>query len=284
MLRKSIQIVTAVITNSYYKGFLNGTIYKGKSKFICVPGFNCYSCPGALGACPIGAFQAVVNSAQFYISFYLLGFFLIVGTFLGRFVCGWLCPFGLIQEWLYKIPFKKTQVSRHYSFLKHSKYVFLLIFVIFIPIFVTNAWGIGYPAYCKYICPVGTLEAGIPLLYANDSLRSTAGALFNWKLGILLLVMILSTKMHRFFCKYMCPLGAIYALFNKVSFYQLNVDKHLCTRCGNCVDACKMDVNPLENPNSLECIRCGACKSQCPVHAISSGFNVCEKQTDSRRF
>ncbi len=284
MLRKTVQIVTAVLTNSYYKGFLNGTIYKGKSKFFCVPGFNCYSCPGALGSCPIGAFQAVVNSAQYLISFYLLGFFLIVGTLLGRFVCGWLCPFGLFQEWIYKIPFKKIHLPHRYDFLKHSKYLFLLIFVFFIPAFISNDWGVGEPAFCKYICPAGTLESGIPLLYANESLRASAGALFNWKLAILLFVVVLSTKIYRFFCKYMCPLGAVYALFNKVSYYRIQVDRKICTECGNCINACKMDVIPYENPNSPECIRCGACKEACPAKALSMGFNIPIRKTNFKRF
>lgn len=272
MLRKVVQIVTAVLTNSYYKGFVNGTIFKGKSKGFCVPGLNCYSCPGALGACPIGAFQAVVNSANYYFSFYLAGFFLLVGTCLGRFVCGWLCPFGLIQEWLYKIPVKKIRLSHRFYFLKHTKYLLLLIFVIGIPIFVANAWGIGYPAFCKYICPAGTLEAGLPLLLTNPPLRAAVGTLFNWKAGILIIVLILCTKINRFFCKFMCPLGAIYALFNKVSFYRLNVDEVKCIQCGQCVNACKMDVAPFKNPNDLECIRCGDCKKTCPTKAITIGI------------
>ncbi len=284
MLRKTVQIITAVLTNSYYKGFLNGTIYKGKSKLFCVPGFNCYSCPGALGSCPIGAFQAVVNSAQYFISFYLLGFFLIIGTLLGRFVCGWLCPFGLFQEWIYKIPLRKVHLSHRYGFLKYFKYLFLLVFVIFIPILFSNAWGVGDPAYCKYICPVGTLEAGIPLLYTNESLRSAAGTLFNWKLGILLLVVLLSTKIYRFFCKYMCPLGAIYALFNKISCYHIKIDKQACNKCGNCLNACKMGGIPYEDPNSPECIRCGACKKACPVNAITTGFNIPVRKANFRRF
>lgn len=275
MFRKVIQIVTAIGTNSYYKGFLKGTIYKGKSKSICVPGLNCYSCPGALGSCPIGAFQAVVNSVGYHLSYYLVGFFLIIGTFLGRFVCGWLCPFGLIQEWLYKIPLKKTHLPRHLYFLKYSKYLFLLIFVLFIPIFITNAWGIGYPAYCKYICPAGTLEAGWPLLLANPALRAAAGNLFVWKTSILAIVLIFSIKINRFFCKFMCPLGAVYALFNKISFYRLSVDDTLCIQCGKCKDVCKMDVIPFKNPNSLECIRCGDCKKACPTNAISiKGLSV----------
>lgn len=270
--RRIVQITAAVTTNSYFKGFLEGTVYKGKSKVFCVPGLNCYSCPGSLGSCPIGAFQAVANSAGFFVSYYLIGFFLIIGTLLGRFVCGWLCPFGLIQEVLYKIPVRKIHFPRQLHFLKYFKYLILLIFVIYIPIFVINTWGIGYPAFCKWICPAGTLEAGIPLIIVNESIRSAAGALFTWKIAVLIFVIILSVKLNRFFCKFMCPLGAIYAIFNKVSIFRLNINTHKCIKCGKCSSICKMDVSPFENPNSLECIRCGECRKACPSSAIRLGI------------
>jgi hypothetical protein len=100
-----VQIGFTAVTNGYVKGFENGSIYRGSLKSFCVPGLSCYSCPGALGSCPIGAVQAVIASRNFSVSYYLAGFFLAVGAILGRFVCGWLCPFGLAQDLLYKIPF-----------------------------------------------------------------------------------------------------------------------------------------------------------------------------------
>ena len=100
-----IRCAFTAVTNGYAQGFLQGKIYRGKFKPICMPGLNCYSCPGALGSCPIGSLQAVLDSRQ--VPVFLLcrwAFWCCFGAVLGRFVCGWLCPFGLVQDLLHKIP------------------------------------------------------------------------------------------------------------------------------------------------------------------------------------
>ena len=104
-LRLLCQAAWFALTNGYAAGFLEKKIYTGKLKSLCVPGLNCYSCPGALAGCPIGSLQAVLSSSSFTVSCYVLGFLMMFGTLLGRFICGWLCPFGLVQDLLHKIPF-----------------------------------------------------------------------------------------------------------------------------------------------------------------------------------
>ena len=106
-LRHTVQALWALVTNSFFTGFAQGRIYQGKLKSLCLPGLNCYSCPGSLGSCPIGSLQAVLGSRNFKFSFYIIGFLMLVGSVIGRFVCGWLCPFGLVQDLLYKIPLLK---------------------------------------------------------------------------------------------------------------------------------------------------------------------------------
>lgn len=279
-LRNTIQAAWTFLSNSYIFGFLQGKIYTGKLKNICVPGLNCYSCPGSLGSCPIGSLQAVLGSAKYKISFYLLGFFLLVGTLLGRAVCGFLCPFGWIQELLHKIPFvKKIKTFRYDRPLRWLKYIILLIFVILLPLFVVDAVGTGSPWFCKWICPVGTLEAGIPLVFTNPSLQSAIGFLFQWKLAILIITILLSIMIYRPFCKYICPLGAIYALFNKISVYRYHVSKDKCTNCKQCEKACPMQINPQTETNHAECIRCGECKEVCKFGAITSGFSFKSKSS-----
>ena len=105
--RHGFQALWALLTNSYLVGFAQGKIYQGKGKTLCVPGLNCYSCPGAVGACPFGAVQAVLGSWNFKAPFFVAGFLVFVGAVMGRLVCGWLCPFGLIQELLHKNPIPK---------------------------------------------------------------------------------------------------------------------------------------------------------------------------------
>ena len=272
--RKWVQALWAFASNAHVQGFWQGKIYKGKLKNVCVPGLNCYSCPGALGSCPIGAMQAVEGSTKYGFSMYVTGFLVLVGLLCGRFICGWLCPFGWIQELLHKIPFKKIKVpARVNRILSYFKYVVLALFVIILPIMTVNEFGISTPYFCKYICPAGTLEAGIPLLITNPMLRGAVGFLFSWKMVILLAVILFSMLIFRPFCRYVCPLGAFYGLFNGISFYRYKVDSEKCTKCGVCTGACKMDIVPYEKPNSAECIRCGDCVKVCPHGAICGGFS-----------
>ncbi|MEJ8555248.1 4Fe-4S binding protein [Tepidibacter sp. Z1-5] len=273
MKRRFVQFISSIITNSYFKGFLEGRIYKGDLKKVCVPGLNCYSCPGALGSCPLGSLQAVIGDIKYKFSYYIVGIMMLIGTVFGRFVCGWICPFGLIQELLYKIPSPKIKISKKFQKLKYLKYIILVVFVILLPAFWVNSVGMGAPTFCKYICPAGTLEGGIPLLLVNDSLRGSIGFLFTWKMLLLLITIISSIVIYRPFCRFICPLGAIYSLFNPISMYRLNIDSNKCTSCGICTKKCKMDIEVYKNPNSLECIRCEECISSCPTSAIKRKIN-----------
>ena len=255
------------LTNGYLKGFVEGKIYRGSSKALCVPGLNCYSCPAASGACPIGAFQAVVGSSKFSFSYYITGILILLGVLLGRFICGFLCPFGWFQELLHKIPTKKLSTKKLRP-LRYIKCAVLLVMVILLPAFLVNDVGMGDPFFCKYLCPQGVLEGAIPLSLANAGIRGALGSLFTWKFGILLAVIVLSVLLYRPFCKWICPLGAFYALLNRVSLFQMKVDKNKCVSCGKCARACKMDVDVTKTPNHAECIRCGMCVRTCPTGAV----------------
>ncbi|MBW6411179.1 4Fe-4S binding protein [Clostridium weizhouense] len=267
--RRIFQILSTIITNANINGFFEKNIYKGYSKKVCVPGLNCYSCPGAMGACPIGSMQAVIGSVKYNVSLYVAGFISLIGIIFGRFICGWLCPFGFLQDLLYKIPFPKIKVNKKIDNIsRYFKYVILIVFVILLPMFLVNEFGISPPYFCELICPAGTLEGGIPLVLLNKSLRETIGFLFAWKMLILVGVIGSSIFIYRPFCKYICPLGAIYGVLNKVSFCKMTIDKNKCTSCNACVKKCKMHIEVCKNPNSAECIRCGECIKICPKKAI----------------
>lgn len=278
--RSLTQTAATFASNAYFKGLMDGTIYRGSIKNVCVPGLNCYSCPGAIGSCPIGSLQAVAGSISFGFSFYIVGFLTLLGTIMGRLVCGWLCPFGLFQELLHKIPFPKAAMGRAGEYLKYVKYGVLLVFVIILPAFFVNEAGLADPAFCKYICPAGTLEGGVPLLLLNEPLQQAVGYLFAWKLGLALFIVVASMIVFRPFCRFVCPLGAVYALFNRVSIYRLDVDEKRCIKCGTCQKTCKLEVKVYEKPNDYECIRCGECIPACPNQAISSRF-LAVKNTNS---
>lgn len=142
--RWKIQLAATLATNPFLGNFLRGKIYKGNLKSLCVPGLNCYSCPGAAGSCPIGSLQAVIGSSKYQFSYYVVGFLIFVGVLLGRLVCGFLCPFGCFQELLHKIPSKKFS-TKPFRILTKVKYIILLVFVLILPITVVNEIGMGDP-------------------------------------------------------------------------------------------------------------------------------------------
>lgn len=265
--RWKIQLLATLATNPFLGNFFQGKLYRGPLKTACVPGLNCYSCPAAAGSCPIGSLQAVAGSPKYQAPYYILGILMFLGVLLGRLVCGFLCPFGWFQELLHKIPTKKFS-TRRLRILTWLKYGILVVFVLVLPMTVVNEVGLGDPFFCKYICPAGILEGGIPLSLANASIRASLGTLFTWKSCVLLGVVVLAVFCYRPFCKWVCPLGAFYALFNRVSLSRLTVDREKCTACGACTRACKMDVDVLRHPNHSECIRCGDCIRACPQGAI----------------
>lgn len=281
--RNIIQAAAALLTNLNIKGFFTGSIYKGASKQACVPGLNCYSCPGAVGACPIGSLQAELGKGRLRFPAYVTGILLFFGVMFGRLICGFFCMFGLIQDLLYKIPVPKLVIPKKIDKpLRYVKYAILLMFVIILPLFLRDEYGTSAPYFCKLICPAGTLEGGIPLVLLNTGLRSVIGFLFRWKVSILIIILALSIFIYRPFCKYICPLGAIYSLFNRFSFYQMNLDRSRCIGCKQCERQCKMGVEITKNINSTECIRCGACINACKKGAISSGFNLQRSKTETK--
>lgn len=277
-----IQLIFTAVTNGYVAGFLKGRIYSGSLKNLCVPGLNCYSCPGALGACPLGALQATLGSRSYKFAFYVVGVLMVVGAFLGRVVCGFLCPFGLVQDLLHKIPLPRRWKKRGRlpgdRVLKWLKYVLLVLFCILLPLVVVDAVGQGSPWFCTYVCPSGTLMGSLPLLAANEALRAAVGWLWTWKIALLVGLLLLSVFVYRPFCRYLCPLGAVYGLFNPIAFYRFRKEESKCTSCGACRSACPFSIDVQRHPNSPECIRCGRCLDACPHDALSTSLkSMCRK-------
>lgn len=260
--RKYVQLISALIYNANIKGFADGKLYHGQLKSVCVPGLNCYSCPGAVASCPLGSLQNAVTVSGKRLPFYVVGTLLLFGVIFGRFICGFLCPFGLIQELLHKIPSPKLKKSGFTRRLTYLKYVILAAFVIIIPL------SIGSPGFCKYICPVGTMEGGIPIVSSNEQIAAMAGALFGWKTAVLAVIIIGSIFVYRGFCRFICPLGAIYSFFNRIAVFGMRVDESKCVNCGKCVSSCKMDIKKV---GDRECIACGECIPVCHKGAVCRG-------------
>lgn len=265
--RRLIQLYTALLYNAHVKGFISGTIYTGNSKLLCVPGLNCYSCPGAVGACPLGALQNAIASSGSRAPTYIMGILMLYGLILGRTICGFLCPFGLLQELLHKFPTPKLPKGRVTRALSWLKYVLLFVFVVIIPL-AYALQNLTLPAFCKFICPAGTLEGAVGLLAnpINADKYPMLGLLFTEKFVILVAIITICVFVYRAFCRFLCPLGAIYGLLARIAVISVKVDVPNCIDCGRCVQHCKMDIRHV---GDHECIHCGECIDVCPTKAIS---------------
>ncbi|MCL2698080.1 MAG: 4Fe-4S binding protein [Oscillospiraceae bacterium] len=265
--RLLIQLCFFLFQNPLLANFMSGRIYQGELKKACTPGLNCYSCPAAVTSCPMGAMQLFLGGAKHSISLFVTGLLLSAGVVFGRLICGYVCPFGLFQDLLYKIKTRKLILQLKYA--RYIKYAVLLFFVILLPYFIRcGLSGLGSPWFCEYICPAGTIFGAAPLLAANEFLRSMLSWRFVLKALIAVAVIISSVFVFRIFCKVLCPLGAVYALFNRFAVFKMHCDKEKCISCGDCRKACHIRLDPAEKPNSPECVRCRECVSSCKSKAL----------------
>ena len=264
--RRLIQLYAALLTNANIKGFISGTIYTGSSKVMCVPGLNCYSCPGAIGACPLGALQNALANSGTRAPMYVLGILALFGIILGRTICGFLCPTGLLQDFAYKIRTPKLKKSKVTRLLSYLKYILLVVLVIAVPLAFVGQDRL-IPAFCKFVCPAGTFGGAISLLFHPDNadLYGMLGPMFTWKFALFCAIAVACVFIYRAFCRFICPLGAIYGFFNKIALLGIKLDKEKCTDCGLCVAHCKMDIKRV---GDHECINCGECIAVCPTKAI----------------
>lgn len=286
-----MQILGVILPNSFFRGWTGDPqIYQGKLKSIVAPILNCYACPSAVVSCPVGSAQHFL--AMRAIPFYVLGSVGFVGITLGRAVCGWVCPFGFLQD----IEFKLGRLLKlpHLKLPKwfgYGKFVFLIAFVIIAPIatvkpIIDDETGVamtyedpetgktkevfepGVTWFCK-LCPQGALQGGIPQVLINPQLKRLLGWNYTMKMIILGILMIAFLMTKRPFCRGMCPLGAFLGLFNSISLLQFHVDSSKCNECRLCTYDCPVEHNVYLSPNGHECIRCGNCLDKCKRGGVS---------------
>lgn len=275
--RSLVQTLVALGTNAYLLFPFGGSvIYQGPLKAVCHPGLNCYSCPGALLSCPVGAVQNFIASLRFtmpgtwpHLGTLVVGYLGFIGTLVGRLPCGWICPFGFIQDLLYKLPTRKFSLWRP---LRWVKYLVLAFLVVILPFWLVDNSGLGQAWFCKLICPAGTLEGALPLIFLKPTLWSNVGFFFWNKLTILILIIILAVLISRFFCRVLCPLGAFYSLFTRMTLVQLEFIEGNCVQCGSCERKCPTGVKPFQEFDSRECIMCLKCLDACQFQALSFGI------------
>ena len=205
------------------------------------------------------------------ISLYVTGFLLSVGVVFGKFICGYVCPMGLVQDLLYKIKTRKFILKLR--FLRYVKYAVLAVFVVLLPFVVRHELTQqGRPWFCAYVCPSGTIFAAVPLIAANEFLRNLLGWQFVLKISIAAAIILASVFVLRVFCRILCPLGAIYGQLNRISVLGIKADKTKCVGCDKCKTACHISLEPALEPNSPECFRCGNCAKACDKKVLTFGF------------
>lgn len=217
---------------------------------VCGPVFHCYSCPLATFACPIGVLANF--SALHVFPFVAVGVLLVVGGLVGSLLCGYACPFGLLQDLAGKVPTPKVRLP---GWMGYGRYLVLGVFVLAIPFF----YGEQHPLFFCSICPAGAMEGWLP----NATKAAIETGEFAWanplKLGVMVFVLVAMFVKWRPWCTLLCPLGAIFGLFNRGSLLVLRYDGHACTGCGRCSRLCKYDVLPNRSVNSTQCVRCLEC-------------------------
>ena len=262
-----------LLQNPFLNNFITGEIYQGELKRICTPGLNCHSCPAAAVSCPIGALQMFLAGVRQNISLYVTGLLLTFGVTFGRFICGYVCPMGLMQDLLHKI--KTPKLILRLKFLRYVKYAVLAVFVVLLPLVIRHEIsGLGTTWFCAYICPSGTLFGAIPIVAVNNALHGLIGSQFFIKIAIAVIIIVLSVFILRIFCRILCPLGAIYSLLNKIAILHMQCDKSKCTKCKDCAKSCHIKIEPMDKPNAPECFRCGKCVSACSQKALKYKFGV----------
>ncbi len=258
--RGTVQFLSTLFANSYFLQSLKG---------FCYPGLNCWACPVANFACPIGALQyssiglrGVLTSDKSLwaaLPLYVLGTLIFFAALFGRMMCGWLCPFGWLQDLLAKIRRRKYKLPRWSCYIRYA--------VLVVGVFVISYYT-GQPWFTK-LCPQGALQGGIfqPLLHPE--LRAGIGTMWYTKQAILLATVVAMIFTLRPFCAIVCPLGAFFSLFNRISAWQITYDSQACTDCGWCIQHCPIDLDPRQQVNSAQCISCLECQ-KCPHGAIRS--------------
>jgi len=226
---------------------------------------------GAFDAfCPFGGIETLwsyLTTGQTLETTNLLNFSILIGVLgvsllAGRAFCGWICPVGTLQDLLVGLTRRLTGEKKHVRgkksrsrfpvqfspkfdpWLRSLKYLILAI------ILLVSTWAV-YPPL-RDICPARALfsfELSTPLL-----------------ISVLIVFVITSLVNRLFWCKYLCPFGALLAIFNKIAPLRLVINHSSCTTCGRCDTECPMGIqNVPENLRSAECIQCLECLETCAI-------------------
>jgi ferredoxin-type protein NapH len=255
-----VQLGSLILANSYFLS---------QAKGFCYPVLNCWSCPSANFACPIGALGNASISARHglfggrsvwaVIPLYVLGTLMFFTAFFGRMMCGWLCPFGWLQEQVARLRRNKWALP---MWTGYFRYLVLVVLVLIVPYLTGSTW------FCK-LCPQGALEGGLLQPLLHPVLRAQVQGMWWLKQAILVVTLVAMVFIRRPFCGLACPLGALFSLFHRHSAWRIRYDVTTCTNCEWCVRKCPQGIDPRIELNGHRCVGCLECQ-KCPWGAIES--------------
>lgn len=230
------------------------------AQWLCLPILSCHACPVTWTACPVGM---LVHFAGWRIfPFAALGILIAFGALVGRFFCGWVCPFGIFQGLLYRIPSPKISLP---AWTNYIKYAVLVLMVFAFPYFLGELTALSF---CR-ICPAAAVQAVVPYWFTDGF--SWGGTLMTVRFAFLVFVIFLAIVASRSFCRVFCPIGALMAPFNYLAFWRVRPKSKPCVVCKGCDRYCPTDVKPSERLTEgidahrvADCIVCHDCMTFCP--------------------
>ncbi|MEQ8154242.1 MAG: 4Fe-4S binding protein [Clostridiaceae bacterium] len=190
---------------------------------------------------------------------------LILTAIMGRFFCGWFCAFGTFGDIIYGLSHKIAKIKYRIDpewdkVLKYIKYALLLFLVIF-------SWT-----------GILSLPEGSSPWDAFAQFPDIKFMVTDYTIGLILLIFIAigSVFVERFFCRYLCPLGAIFAMLSKIRIFKINKPVKNCSKCTLCTYKCSMgiDLSKTDVVTSGECIQCYKCTDVCPKKNAAASVNT----------
>ena len=238
------------------------------AKWFCHPVLSCHSCALAYFACPVGVFVHFAGHRVFPLV--ALGTVLLVGVLAGRLLCGWVCPFGFLQDLLFRIKTRKFKLP---AWTANIKYGVLVLLVFTFPFLLGEETSLSF---CR-ICPAAAAQVSLPAATASVFGGQGLAGIGAWswvKLGVLVAVIAVVIFSSRAFCKVLCPIGALLAPLNHISLWRVKPATENCIKCRRCDRKCPTAVAPSarilqrEAPSrSADCVVCHKCQAVCPQRA-----------------
>ena len=273
-----------------------------QASWIPLPVLACLGTTSRRIACGIGViFWALSHNIVPIVS---VGILLTLGALLGRTFCGWVCPFGLVQDIAGYVKRKHYPITpkgdRELSYIRFAllAVALLLSLSLFIAHFTSPATETTYRRAFRLaddslvclLCPASPFFVSLPpLLYQLATAIPAAikglpaawptvprDPLFWFRIGLLAAILWASVELPRFWCKYLCPLGALLHLIGRHSLLGIRCDRSRCLRCGICARSCPMRLRPFAAPEPVftdgDCIYCLRCVERCPESALKLRF------------